>query len=102
VTAVILRSRIELVLDYAKARGWRSGENPAVWRGNLKSLLPPPAKVHWVKHRQALAWQETPALMATLAGADSMAARVLRFLILTATRSGEARGCRWSEIVQSF
>jgi integrase len=98
VTAVILRSRIELVLDYAKARGWRSGENPAVWRGNLKSLLPPPAKVHRVEHRQALAWQEAPALMATLAEVDSMTARVLRFLILTATRSGEARGCRWSEI----
>jgi integrase len=87
-----------LVLDYAKARDWRSGENPAVWRGNLKSLLPPPAKVHRVEHRQALAWQEAPALMATLAEVDGMTARVLRFLILTATRSGEARGCLWSEI----
>jgi integrase len=96
--AVILRSRIELVLDYARAHGWRSGENPAVWRGNLRSLLPPPAKVHRVTHRPALPWQEAPAFLARLHAAPLMTGRCLTFLILTATRSGEARGALWSEI----
>jgi integrase len=98
VTAVILRSRLELILDYARARGWRSGENPATWRGNLRSLLPPPGKVHRTVHRPALPWREAPALMAQLAAETSMASRCLRFLMLTATRSQEARACRWSEI----
>jgi integrase len=106
VTATIVRSRIELILDYAKVRGWRSGENPALWRGNLRSLLPPPAKIHRVEHLAALAWREAPALMGALAqdgltgeaATASGASRCLAFLILTAVRSGEARGCRWDEI----
>jgi integrase len=98
VTATIVRGRIELVLDYAKARGWRAGENPAVWRGNLRSLLPPPAKLHRVEHRPALDWREAPALMAQLNSETSMAAQCLRFVMLTAVRSGEARGARWAEL----
>jgi integrase len=98
VTATIVRSRLELILDYARARGWRAGENPAIWRGNLRSLLPPPGKVHRTVHRAALPWREAPALMAALASESNMAARCLRFLMLTATRSQEARACRWSEI----
>jgi integrase len=98
VTAKILRNRIELVLDYAKGRGWREGENPARWRGNLKSLLPPPAKVHRTRHRQALPWSDAPVLMASLREIGSMTARALMFLMLTGVRSSEARGARWSEI----
>jgi integrase len=98
VTATILRGRIELVLSYARSRGWREGENPARWRDHLANLLPKPAKVHTVEHRVALDWQKAPGLMAALGSETAMAARCLRFLMLTASRSGEARGCRWSEI----
>jgi integrase len=99
-TAVVVRSRIEMVLDYARAHGWRpaASANPATWRGNLRSLLPPPARLHTVKHHAALPWREAPALMAALAAKDSISARCLRFLILTACRSDEARGARWDEI----
>jgi integrase len=102
VTAVNLRSRIELVLDYARARRWRPAgtDNPAVWRGNLKSALPPPARVHRVTHQAALGWASAPALMTALAAEDSMAARCLRFLMLTAVRSSEARGARWDELTE--
>jgi integrase len=98
VTAVILRSRIELVLSYAKSRGWRSGENVARWRDHLANLLAKPTKVHRVVHRPALPWAEAPAFMARLSGEPTMAARCLAFAILTATRAGEASGARWSEI----
>jgi integrase len=100
VMATVVRSRIELVLDYARARGWRPGPsgNPAMCRGNLRSLLPPPAKVHRIEHHAALAWREAPGLFQRLPPDGSMAHRCLAFLVLTGTRSGEARGCRWSEI----
>jgi integrase len=98
VTASTVRSRIEMVLSYAKARGWRSGENPARWRDNLDHLLAKPAKLHRVTHRAALDWREAPALMAALAADPSMGALCLRFLVLTAARSGEARGATWGEI----
>jgi integrase len=103
VIAVSLRSRIELILDYARVRGWRPSDmaNVATWRGNLRMLLSPPAKVHKVEHHPALDWRQVPALMAQLGpGTDETGtpALCLRFLILTATRSGEARGARWSEI----
>jgi integrase len=98
--AKIVRSRIELVLDYAKARRWRAADavNVATWRGNLRMLLPPPGKVHRIEHHAALPWREAPALLATLGTETGIAARCLAFLILTATRSGEARGARWDEI----
>jgi integrase len=98
VTAVIVRSRIELVLSYAKSRGWRSGENAARWRDHLANLLARPAKVHRVAHRPALPWAEVPAFMARLAAESSMAGKALAFCILTAARSGEACGARWAEI----
>jgi len=96
-TASRLRSRIELVLDYATTRGWRSGPNPAIWRGNLKLTLPSPAKVRAVEHHAALDWREMPAFMATLRGRDGLGARALEFLILTGARSGEVRRATWSE-----
>jgi integrase len=97
-TASRVRSRIECVLDYATARGWRTGTNPAIWRGNLKLMLPATAKVRTVKHHAALDWREMPAFMAQLRARDGRGAKALAFAILTAARSGEVRGARWTEI----
>jgi integrase len=98
ITASNVRNRIELVLDYAIARGWRSGENPARWKGGLKALLPAKAKFHSTTHRPALAWAVAPGFMAALMAQDGMPALCLAFCILTAARSGEARGATWDEI----
>jgi integrase len=97
-TAARLRGRIESVLDYARARGWRTGENPARWRGHLDNLLPARSKVAKVKHHAALPWREIGAFMARLADENGVPALALRFVILTAARTGEAIGARWSEI----
>jgi integrase len=82
----------------AIARGWRTGSNPAIWRGNLKLMLPGKAKVRAVKHHAALDWREAPAFMAELRERDGMGAAALTFAMLTAARSGEVRGARWTEI----
>jgi integrase len=99
-TATRVRGRIESVLDYATARGWRSGENPARWRGHLANLLPARGKVARVEHHAALPWREVGTFMAALGEreADSVAALALRFAILTAARSGEVMGAHWAEI----
>ena len=97
-TASRVRGRIEAVLDYAKARGWREGENPARWRGHLDQLLPKRSKVQRVTHHTALPWREIGAFMQRLRQNQRVSARCLEFLILTACRSGEARGARWYEI----
>ncbi len=97
-TAARLRGRIEAVLDFARARGWREGENPARWRGHLDHLLPPPSRVRRVAHHSALDWRRAPAFVAELRGMPGLAARALELLILTAARSGEVRGARWREI----
>jgi integrase len=97
-TASRVRGRIETVLDYAKAHGWRSGENPARWKGHLDAVLPAKSKVRAVVHHAALPWREVGAFMATLAGQEGVSALALRFAILTATRTGEVLGARWSEI----
>lgn len=95
-TATRVRSRIERVLDAAKARGLRDGENPARWRGHLASLLP---KANRNKsHFAALSFTEVPAVIRMLKDRSSVSALALRFLILTAKRSGEVRGADWSEI----
>jgi integrase len=93
-----LRGRIETILDWAKVRGYRSGENPAAWKGNLKSLLPAPAKVKRVEHHAALPYAEMPTFMSELRAKDGVAARALEFLILTAGRLGEISGATWTEI----
>jgi integrase len=98
VTASRVRARIEAVLDYAKARGWRSGENPARWRGHLDQLLPRPRKLRPVQHYRALLWREIGTFMHELAAQDSMAAQTLGFLILTAARTNEVIGARWTDI----
>ena len=97
-TASRLRGRIESVLDYARVRTWRTGENPARWRGHLDKLLPKPSKVQTVAHHAALPYAELPAFMAELRKQDGIAARGLEFLVLTATRTSEVLGARWDEI----
>jgi integrase len=97
-TASRLRQRVEAVLDSASVNGWRSGENPARWRGHLAAHLPQPRKVKRVRHRPALSWQEMGAFMAALAEREGISAQALRFTILTAARTGEVRGMRWREL----
>jgi integrase len=96
-TASRIRQRIEAVLDAATARGQRSGENPARWRGHLRNLLPARSKVQRVKHHPALPYQELGAFMAELRKQDGLAARALELLILTASRTAECVASRWSE-----
>jgi len=97
-TASRLRGRIENVLDYAKVRGLREGDNPAAWRGNLKLALPARSKVKEVESHNALPFSDIPSFMTKLHGQEGMAARGLEFLILTAARTGEALGATWGEI----
>jgi len=97
-TAVRLRGRIELVLDWAAARGLRDATNPARWRGHLDKLLVKPSKVNNREHHAALPVGDVGAFMARLRTAEGMGARALEFVILTAARSGEVRGATWAEI----
>ncbi len=97
-TAVRLRGRIELVLDWATARGLREGPNPARWRGHLDKLLPKPSKVNNREHHTALQVSDVGAFMVRLRAAEGMGARALEFAILTAARSGEVRGATWGEL----
>ena len=97
-TASRLRGRIERVLDWAKARSFRAGENPARWRGHLDQLLPARSKVHNVQHHAALPFSELPPFMAALRERAAVAARALEFAILTAARTGEVIGATWDEI----
>jgi integrase len=97
-TASRLRGRIESVLDYARARDWRSGENPARWRGHIANMLPKRNKARTVEHHAAVPWAKMGAFWADLAAETGTAAAALRFTILTAARTGEAIGARWSEI----
>jgi integrase len=96
-TASRVRGRIEAVLDAAKAQGHRSGENPAAWRGHLAHLLPKRGKLTR-GHHAAMDYRDVPAFVAKLRECDVIAAMALEFCILTATRSGEVYGARWSEI----
>jgi integrase len=97
-TATRLRGRIEVILDWARVAGYREGENPARWRGHLDKLLPARGKVRSVQHHAALPYSELPAFMAELRERDGISARALEWTILTAVRTGEALGARWSEI----
>ena len=99
-TASRVRGRIETVLSYAAARGWRDRNilNPAIWRGHLQLMLPPRRKVRAVQHHPALDWREAPAFMVELRRRDSFGARALEFAIVTVARSGEVRGALWNEI----
>jgi integrase len=96
-TASRLRGRIESVLDWAAARGLRKSENPARWKGLLDKLLPAPGKIAKTDHHRALPYTELPDFYKRLSSQDGIGARALQFAILTASRSGEVRGARWSE-----
>lgn len=97
-TAKRLRSRIELVLSYAKVKGYRSGENPAIWRGHLENVLPKPGKIAPHKHHPALPYGQMREFMGKLRQHEGVSVLCLEFVILTACRSGEALKAKWSEI----
>lgn len=97
-TAGRLRGRIESILDWARARGYRDGENPARWRGHLDKLLPARGKIRKIEHHAALPYNELPDFVSALRTQDGISARALEFTILTAARTGEVIGARWSEI----
>jgi integrase len=96
-TAHRVRGRIERILDWAKGRGYRSGENPARWRGHLDAVYPTRAKVRKVKHHAAVAIDDMPSVYARLCQAEGVAALAARFTILTAVRVGETTGGTKSE-----
>jgi integrase len=97
-TASRVRGRIEAVLDWATARGYRQGENPARWKGHLENLLPQKSKVARVEHHAALPYGDLATFIAALRQEDGVAARALEFAILTAARTGEVIGATWAEI----
>lgn len=97
-TATRLRGRIESVIDWAIARGYRTDSNPARWKGLLDKLLPAPGKVTKTTHFQALPYSQMPQFMEQLVGQEGMGAKALLFVTLTAARSGEVRGATWDEI----
>jgi integrase len=97
-TASRVRGRIESVLDWAGSRGFRNADNPARWKGRLENLLPPRSKVRAVQHHAALPFTETDDFMHSLRERDAVAARALEFAVLTAARTGEVLGAKWTEI----
>ena len=96
-TASRIRGRIETVLDAAKARGYREGENPARWRGHIAQILPPRSRLTR-GHHKAMPYEAIPAFMAMLRERAAMAALALEFVILTATRTSEVLGATWAEV----
>jgi integrase len=96
-TASRLRQRVEKVLDAAKAKGQRQGDNPAAWGGNLDALLPKPSRVSKVKPHTALAFSQVPVFMSRLRASTGMASRMLELAVLCTNRSAEVRGAVWSE-----
>ncbi len=97
-TASRVRGRIEAVLDWAKARGYRTGENPAVWRGHIENLLPARSRVQKIRHHPALPYDEIGDFLKLLRDAEGIASRAFEFLILTAARTSEVVGALWDEI----
>ena len=97
-TAGRVRGRIEKILDWASARTYRVGENPARWRGHLDNLLPKPNKVRKVHHHPALPFDEIGTFIKELRSREGPSAKGLEFLILTATRTNEILGATWDEV----
>jgi integrase len=96
-TSSRVRGGIERVLNAAKAKGYRTGENPAAWRGHLENLLAKQSKLSR-GHHAALSYTDVPAFVARLREREAVAAVALEFTILTAARSGEVLNARWEEI----
>lgn len=97
-TATRVRGRIEKVLDWAKTRGYRSGENPARWRGHLEHSLAAPHKIAVIRNQPALPYTQIAAFITALRKREALAARALEFGILTAARSADIRGATWKEV----
>ncbi|MGO9401742.1 MAG: tyrosine-type recombinase/integrase [Xanthobacteraceae bacterium] len=97
-TASRVRGRIESVLAWATVRGYRQGDNPARWKGHLQEALPARGKIAKVEHHAALPYAELPAFMTDLRQREGVAAKALMFTILTAARTGEVAGSKWSEV----
>jgi len=97
-TADRVRGRIERILDYARTQGWREGENPARWRGHLAHILPKPSSVAREQHHPTIPWKDIGPVMLAMARSQGIGAMAVRFACLTAARSGEVRGARWSEL----
>jgi integrase len=97
-TAKRVRGRIEAILDWARTRAYRTGENPARWRGHLENLLAKPSKAQSVEHHAALPYKDIPEFMEVIRHQDGVAPRMLEFAILTACRTNEVIGSKWSEI----
>jgi integrase len=93
-----LRGRVEAVLDWCGVRGYRSGDNPARWKGHLSEVLPRRSQVAKVEHHAALPYRDIPTFMAELRKREGVGARALEFLILTVARTGEVLGAKRSEI----
>jgi integrase len=96
-TASRIRGRIETVLDAAKARGYREGENPARWRGHIAQILPARSRLTR-GHHKAMLYDAVPEFIAKLRMREAVAALALEFAILTATRTGEVIGATWLEV----
>ncbi|MGJ4905490.1 tyrosine-type recombinase/integrase [Bradyrhizobium sp. HKCCYLS2058] len=96
-TASRIRGRIERILDWAKAMKYRTGDNPARWRGHLDHLLPKRSRVRAIVHHAALPIDETPDFIQILRQEETVVARAFEFCILNATRTNETMGMRWSE-----
>ena len=96
-TASKMRQRIKMVLDHARARGLRTGDNPAEWKGHLDQMLPPAEKLK-NGHLATMPYVDVPSLVTRLRDAKGTGARALEFTVLTAARSGESRGAKWAEI----
>lgn len=96
-TASRVRGRIETILDAAKARGYREGENPARWRGHIAQILPARARLTR-GHHKALAYEAIPKFVSALRKREAVAALALEFTILTAARSSEVLGGQWNEV----
>jgi integrase len=97
-TANRVRGRIEAVLNWATVNGYRSGDNPARWKGHLENALPARGQIAKTEHHAALPFAELPEFMAALRGREGIAARALELTILTAARTNEMTGARWSEV----
>jgi integrase len=99
-TASRVWSRIETILNWARVNGHRTAENPARWQGHLNHLLPARGKVHTVENHPAPPWEQIPEFMVELRRQEGSAAKALEFVILTGSRSGEARGMPFDRIVR--
>ncbi len=97
-TAYRTRGRMEAILDWAKAKGYREGDNPAAWKGNLKSILPSPKLTTPKKKQPSLPYTQIKVFMADLNAMEGLSPRALEFAILTGARDDQIRQAQWSQI----